>query len=182
MTEDQAGDKIEEYFSAEDLASEEVIKLLESFSKNELTNKQKLFCLYYNTIDDDTFRNQVKSYVKAYGKSDDANVRSRASRIMKSRRISTGLKLAEKYLNPTFYDKIKIEQEHWKQYEKADVDGRHKDAIKMLELMGKSVNFYSGEKEDKGADNERANEAQKALSIEKTKIVDFWEEKKNGTK
>lgn len=149
MTDETAQRMLDEFFNTDDLATTEVTKLLEGLDKLKLTVRQKLFCLYFNTMECDTFRHQTNSYKKAFDSSSTSgNPSAKASVLMKKVKIKSGIRLAEKFLNPTFYDKKILEQEHWDLYIKAKEEDRHKDAIKMIELMGKSVDFYGKDSKD----------------------------------
>lgn len=137
---------------------------------DKLNDQQILFCLLYNIIDTPTFRNIKQSYMSAYDKTEETYLGPSGTKMMQKPKIKKAIKLAEKVLNQQYYDKIMLSKYHLDDYLEAKSDGRHQHAIKLLEMMGKSVGMYTDKQET--VNTEKVDVAKQALSVkDKNHIV-----------
>jgi len=69
---------------------------------------------------------------------------SKVNAMMRTQKMKAGLRWTESLLSPTFYDATQLKHEHWTLYQKMKDEGKNKEAIQLLKMMGDTLQIYKG--------------------------------------
>lgn len=111
----------------------------------KLSDKQCAMLYYYFLEGHPAFQNRQVAYSEVF---DGADVDRISAKLFRMPKIKKAIPIVKNFMKPEIFHGLYIKQEWLWQYKEAKKDGRHKDAINVLDKMTKVADLY-GEGETK---------------------------------